>query len=98
MTAAHYTSVVPTIAFTPNLRRHLDCPDVEVSAGTVAEALERVFAENPRLRSYIVDEQGRLRQQVAVFIGGELMHDRLHLSDRIQENQDVFVMQALSGG
>ena len=46
------------VAFTPNLRRHLDCPDVEVQAGTVREALERVFADNPKLESYIVDEQG----------------------------------------
>jgi len=89
---------MPVVAFTPNLTRHLDCPDVVVPAGTVAEALERVFAENPRLRSYIVDEQGRLRQHVAVFVGGELVHDRLHLTDRVEDQQDVFVMQALSGG
>lgn len=67
-------------------------------SGTVAEALERVFAENPRLRSYIVDEQGRLRQHVAVFVSGELVRDRLNLTDRVQDHQDVFVMQALSGG
>jgi hypothetical protein len=98
VTAEHYTSDVPTVAFTPNLRRHLDCPEVVVPPGTVCEALERVFAENPRLRSYIVDEQGRLRQHVAVFVGGELVRDRLHLSDRVGDDQDVFVMQALSGG
>jgi len=89
---------MPVVAFTPNLTRHLECPEVVVPAGTVAEALDRVFRENPRLRSYIVDEQGRLRQHVAVFVGGELVHDRLHLTDRIQDHQDVFVMQALSGG
>jgi sulfur-carrier protein len=89
---------MPTVAFTPNLSRHLDCPDVEIPAGTVAEALERVFEQNPQLRSYIVDEQGRLRQHVAVFVGGELVSDRLGLSDRVEEGQDVFVMQALSGG
>ncbi len=89
---------MPVVAFTPNLKRHLDCPEVVVPSGTVAEALEKVFAENPRLRSYIVDEQGRLRQHVAVFVGGELVHDRLHLADRVDEGQDVFVMQALSGG
>jgi molybdopterin synthase sulfur carrier subunit len=89
---------MPVVAFTPNLRRHLDCPEVEVVPGTVGEALERVFAENPRLRSYIVDEQGRLRQHVALFVGGELVSDRLGLSDRVEEGQDVFVMQALSGG
>jgi sulfur carrier protein ThiS len=45
-----------------------------------------------------VDEQGRLRQHVAVFVGGELVRDRLNLTDRVQDHQDVFVMQALSGG
>jgi hypothetical protein len=89
---------MPVVAFTPNLRRHLDTPDVVVSEGTVAEALETVFARNPRLRSYIVDEQGRLRQHVAVFVGGELVRDRLGLTDPVKEDQDVFVMQALSGG
>jgi hypothetical protein len=89
---------MPVVAFTPNLTRHLDCPEVVVPTGTVAEALERVFRENPRLRSYIVDEQGRLRQHVAVFVGGELVRDRVRLTDEIQDHQDVFVMQALSGG
>jgi sulfur-carrier protein len=89
---------MPVVAFTPNLTRHLECPEVVVPAGTVAEALDRVFRENPRLRSYIVDEQGRLRQHVAVFVGGEMVRDRMRLTDEIQDHQDVFVMQALSGG
>jgi hypothetical protein len=89
---------MPVVAFTPNLKRHLDAPDVVVDSGTVAEALEAVFERNPRLRSYIVDEQGRLRQHVAVFIGGELVRDRLGLTDLVKEHQEVFVMQALSGG
>jgi molybdopterin converting factor small subunit len=87
-----------TVAFTPNLRRHLECPDVDVNSGTVREALEEVFRDNPRLRGYILDDQGRLRQHVAIFVGGELVQDRVHLSDRISDGEDVFVMQALSGG
>ncbi len=89
---------MPVVAFTPNLKRHLDAPEVIVPSGTVASALETVFAQNPRLRSYIVDEQGRLRQHVAVFVEGELVRDRLGLTDLVQDHQDVFVMQALSGG
>lgn len=89
---------MPTVAFTPNLSRHLDTPNVEVSAGTVGEALERVFAQNPLLRSYILDDQGRLRKHVAVFVGGELITDRTRLSDEVTADQDIFVMQALSGG
>ncbi len=89
---------MPTVSFTPNLSRHLDCPSIEVSPGTVAEALEAVFEQNPRLRSYIVDDQGRLRQHVIVFVGGDLIDDRIRLTDQVSVNQDIFVMQALSGG
>ncbi|HSF18983.1 MAG TPA: MoaD/ThiS family protein [Vicinamibacteria bacterium] len=89
---------MPTVAFTPNLKRHLECPEVEVSAGTLASVLEKVFRENPGLRSYILDEHGRLRQHVAVFVGGELIRDRVRLTDEVGADQDVFVMQALSGG
>jgi sulfur-carrier protein len=92
------TPVMPTVSFTPNLGRYLDCPASDVAGVTVAEALERVFEQNPRLRSYIVDEQGRLRQHVAVFVAGERISDRLNLSDPVEAGQDVFVMQALSGG
>lgn len=87
-----------TVAFTPNLRRHLDCPEVRVTAGTVSEALEAVFRDYPRLRGYVLDEQGRLRHHVAIFVGGELIRDRERLSDGVAADQDIFVMQALSGG
>lgn len=89
---------MPTVAFTPNLQRHLDCPEVTVAADTVADALEAVFRDHPRLRGYVLDEQGRVRQHVAIFVGGDLIRDRVRLSDSVAADQDVFVMQALSGG
>ena len=92
---------MPTVAFTPNLQRHLAhlyCPEATVTAETVADALEAVFRDNPRLRGYVLDEQGRVRQHVAIFVGGELIHDRVRLSDAVAANQDIYVMQALSGG
>ena len=50
-----------TISFTDNLKRHVDCPPKDVQAATVRDALRQVFAENPRLGSYILDDQDRLR-------------------------------------
>lgn len=89
-----------TVSFTPNLKRHLDCPEVEIpeSVRSVADALEEAFRQNSRLRGYVLDEQGRLRQHVAVFVGGEQVKDRIALTDPVRDGQDVFVMQALSGG
>lgn len=61
-------------------------------------ALQAVFVENPVLRGYVLDDQGRLRKHVAVFVDGVQISDRVHLSDPVREDSDIFVMQALSGG
>jgi molybdopterin synthase sulfur carrier subunit len=66
--------------------------------GTVQEALDRVFAENPLLRSYLLDDQGRLRQHVNVFVNEYAILDRNRLSDPITPSDDLYVIQALSGG
>lgn len=87
-----------SIAFTPHLSRHLDCPEIDVTAGTVAEALEQVFQSNPRLRGYILDDQGQLRKHVVIFVGGVGVEDRQRLSDRVPPDSEVYIMQALSGG
>jgi len=87
-----------TIAFTPNLKRHLDVSTAVVPAGSVRSALEQVFESNERLRSYILDDQGWLRQHVVVFVDGVRAADRAGLSDPVSEDSEVYVMQALSGG
>lgn len=86
------------VSFTPNLNRHLACPRLEVDGATVREALQQVFAANPRLEGYILDDQGRLRKHVAIFIDGQAIVDRARLGDGLRENAEVFVVQALSGG
>lgn len=89
---------MPRVVFTPHLKRHLDCPDRDVGGGTVREALQQVFAENEKLRGYILDDLARLRQHVVIFIDGNTIQDRLHLSDPVTGNSEIYVMQALSGG
>ena len=86
------------LSFTPNLQRHLDVPELDVDGATVAAALGEAFAANPRLRSYLLDDQGRLRRHVAIFIDGQQISDRRGLSDALQAGSDVFVVQALYGG
>jgi len=86
------------VRFTPNLERHVSADAAEVPGATVREALESVFGENPRLRSYVLDDQGRLRRHVMVFIDGNQVHDRDRLSDSVGATSELFVMQALSGG
>lgn len=86
------------VVFTANLQRHVECPPVTVRAGTVGEALEQVFEDNERLRGYVLDERGALRKHMVVFVDGEQIADRSHLSDPVEPDGEVYVMQALSGG
>lgn len=89
---------MPVIAFTPNLRRHVEVDRCEVEADTLREALEAVFAQHPRLRSYLLDDRGAVRKHIAIVINGEAINDRQSLSDLLTARDEVFVMQALSGG
>jgi hypothetical protein len=89
---------VPRVAFTANLERHLSCPVQTVPGDTVRAVLDAVFAAQPRLRSYILDDQDRVRRHIAIYINGERIADRLHLADKVAGTDEVFVFQALSGG
>jgi molybdopterin converting factor small subunit len=86
------------VTFTANLQRHLDVPTLEVGGATAGEVLEAVFAQKPMLRSYIVDDQGRLRRHVNLFVNAAMIADRDGLSDAVGTDDEVFVFQALSGG
>jgi molybdopterin synthase sulfur carrier subunit len=89
---------VPRVVFTSNLQRHVRCAESSVTAGSVGAALAQVFAEQPRARSYVLDEQGHLRKHVVVFVDGRRVQDREGLSDPVGESSEVYVMQALTGG
>ncbi len=87
-----------SVHFTENLRRHIECPPQEVQGSTLQAVLDQAFSAAPALRGYILDEQGRLRQHIVVFIDGEACQDRQTLKDIVAEDSEVYVMQALSGG
>jgi len=89
---------VARVSFTGNLKRHLACPPATVSAATVREALEAAFAQNPPLRSYILDDQGALRRHVNVFVNDRMVGDRTRLTDAVADHDEIYVLQALSGG
>ena len=89
---------MPRVAFTPQLQRFLDAPPHQVAGTTVREALDAVFAGNPRLRGYILDDAGHLRKHVSVFVGDTSLVDRTTLSDTVNDETEIFVLQALSGG
>ena len=86
------------IVFTPQLQRFTDTPEVDAPAATLRAALDAAFAANPRLRGYVLDEQGHMRANVVAFIDGRRCTDRVALADVLAPDSRVHVLQALSGG
>ena len=74
---------MPTVSFTAQLERFLPAPTVEVGGATLGDALAAVFAAQPALRGYVLDDQGALRQHVAVFVNGRNAVDRERLTDPV---------------
>ena len=87
-----------SVHFTQNLRRLVDCPSGQAPGATVKEVLDGIFAANPRLRGYVLDEHGAIRKHMVVFVDGTAVADRDGLADPVRAESTIYVMQALSGG
>lgn len=87
------------VKFTPNLKRFFpDLTEFNVEASTVAEVVAAAEARWNGLAAYIVDEHGRLRPHVNIFVNEDLIYDKVHLSDKVTDSTRIYIMQALSGG
>lgn len=94
-----YLDLMPTVNFTQALKRfYPGLKPMEVSGSTVAEIVEGINASFPGIKDYLVDEQGRLRQHVNIFVGEKLIRDKTGLTDTVELKDEVYIMQALSGG
>lgn len=86
------------VHFTSHLASFVNCEPVPTEGDTVGAVLAGALSGRDQLRSYIFDDQGRLRRHVMVFVDGEMVIDRLGLAEPVKPDSDVYVMQALSGG
>ncbi len=95
---------MPTVHLTRHLFAffpQLEGQDVRVEAseastvGEVVQALDRLA---PGIAFYICDERGRLRTHVNIFVGKQMISDRRGLTDAVAADEDVHILQALSGG
>jgi molybdopterin synthase sulfur carrier subunit len=92
-------AAVPHVQFTRHLVRFFpNLAPVRVAGATAAEVVRELDRLHPGLADYVVDERGALRRHVNLFIGEQPVRDRMTLSDPVGEEDEVYIMQALSGG
>jgi sulfur-carrier protein len=89
---------MPTVRFTRNIQRHVECPTREAAGTTLREVLDTYFRAHEQARGYVLDDQGSLRRHMAIFIDGSQIEDRDGLSDPVPAEAVVDIIQALSGG
>jgi sulfur carrier protein ThiS len=86
------------IALTSHLRAVGPTTPVSYRGRTVAELLAALSADYPLVRGYVLDDQGRLRKHVAVFVDGVMRPRASALDLALTEDSEVYILQALSGG
>jgi sulfur carrier protein ThiS len=90
---------MPIVRFTPHLRRFFPrLEETRVDGTTVAEAIRALDRLHPGLAGYLVEDQGALRKHVNVFLNGSPVVDRDTLADTVAPDDELFILQALSGG
>lgn len=65
-----------------------------VDGPTVAAALAALERAHPGLRGWVLDEQGRVRRHVNVYVNGQLAQDGTTLAS----DDRVHVLPAITGG
>jgi len=89
---------LPSVQFTAHLRKVVPTEAVTVAGATLRLALDEVFARHPKVRSYILDDQERLRKHVVIFVDGERVQGGSDLMLSVNSDSQIYVLQALSGG
>jgi sulfur-carrier protein len=90
---------MPRVGFTRHLLRFFPgLTEGEVPGSTVREVIDELEKRYPGFAAYVVDETGRLRRHVNLFVREEPICDREALSDKLSPGDTLFILQSLSGG
>lgn len=69
--------------------------EVEAHGATLGEALADLDRRYPGIRFRMIDEQDAIRRHIRIFVNGEQVRA---LDVPLKRSDEVFIVQALSGG
>lgn len=88
------TVIIPTPLrkFTSNHSR------VEIKAATIGEAVDQLTSSFPELKKHLIDEKGKVRSFINIFLGSEDVRNLQEDSTLLKEDSVVSIVPAIAGG
>lgn len=77
------------------LRSYTENAEADATGATLAAVLADLERQYPGIRFRMIDEQGRIRRHIRLFVNGDQVHD---LSQALTKLDEIIIVQALSGG
>jgi molybdopterin converting factor small subunit len=77
------------------LRSYTEKAEVRVAGTTLGEVLAALDLQYAGIRFRIVDEQDAIRRHIRIFVNGDQVRE---LSQALRADDEVVIVQALSGG
>ena len=71
---------------------------LDANPGTLQEALELLGREFPGVARRVLDDQGRVRPHVNLFVGGECVRFANGLDTALPAGAEIAILPAVSGG
>ena len=71
---------------------------IEVTAGTVAEALSGLVAKHPELRRHLYTEDGKLRSFVNVYLNDEDVRYLQKEATAVKDSDTISIVPSIAGG
>ena len=90
---------MPKVKFTSALNRFFpDLKAIDVEADSIIETIEQIEQAYPGMKSFILEDSGQIRKHVNIFIGDQLIQSKSLLDYKIDDAEEIYIFQALSGG
>jgi molybdopterin converting factor small subunit len=71
---------------------------LQVPAGTMADALSALWTAYPGIRDRVINEQSQIRQHINIFVGNENIRYTGGLSTQVPDQAQISIVPAVSGG
>ena len=72
--------------------------ELEVNGNNVREVLDQLFDAHPDIKNHLVEDDGRLRNFVNIFINGEDIRQKGGMDAEVKSESDIRIIPSIAGG